>query len=196
MMRTASKAVRRHDMATTDRAVSEAIAAHPAWQRLEDQRSYYSGRAGAYQTRYKRIKLTLIALASSIPLLAFLPAVGGALADYSKWLVAAAGVLIAVLEGVLLLNQYGALWVQYRGTAECLKRERWLLLSRAGDYRGLDDADALQLLAERTEALLEVEHREWTQEQKQALAQLADQRKWLAERAATVGAAPGSGSAP
>lgn len=162
-------------------AVPESIAQHPAWQRLEDQRAYYSSRANTYQSRYKRIKLCLIALASGIPLLAFLP-IGGADGAGAKWLVSAVGVAIALLEGVLLLNQYGPLWVKYRGTAESLKRERWLLLSHAGEYRDLNDADALRLLAERVEVLLEVEHREWTQEQKQALEQLADQQQWLAQR--------------
>ena len=161
--------------------VPETIAAHPAWCRMEEQRDYYARRANDYQTRYKRIKLCLIGLASGLPLLAFLP-LGGADGNLSKYLVSAVGVLIAMLEGVLLLNQYGPLWVKYRGTAESLKRERWMLLARAGEYRELGDADALRLLAERTEVLLEVEHREWTQAQKQALEQIADQRKWLAQQ--------------
>ena len=164
-----------------DYTVPETIAAHPAWHRMEEQRAYYVRRANDYQTRYKRIKLCLIGLASGLPLLAFLP-LGGPDGNLAKYLVSAVGVIIAMLEGVLLLNQYGPLWVKYRGTAESLKRERWMLLARAGEYRALDDADALRLLAERTEVLLEVEHREWTQAQKQALEQIADQRKWLAQQ--------------
>jgi hypothetical protein len=82
----------------------------------------------------------------------------------------------------LLLNQYGPLWVKYRGTAESLKRERWLLLSHAGDYKGLGDDDALRLLAERVEVLLEVEHRDWTEEQKQALMHLGKTQEWVQAR--------------
>lgn len=145
------------------------IAGHAAWHRLEDQRKYYSAKAGSYQTQYQRIKLLLIALAAAIPLLAFMP--GG---DAARFTVAAAGVVIAVLEGLLLLKQYGPLWVQYRAVAEGLKRERWLLLSQAGDYRDLPGDAALRLLAERVETLLAAERQSWTEEQKQALAKRPD----------------------
>ena len=153
--------------AAADYPVPAAIAAHPAWFRLENQRGYYSTRAARYQDTYKHIKMGLIGLSASIPLLAFLPP-----QNAGPWIVAAAGIVIAVLEAMLLLNQYGPLWVKYRGTAESLKRERWLLLARAGEYAGLADDAALRRLAERVEAVLDVEHREWIDEQKQALARL------------------------
>jgi Protein of unknown function (DUF4231) len=155
------------------------ISAHPAWARLEGQRAYYSRRAGEYQDRYKHIKLALIGVAAAIPILAFMP-----FGEITRFVVALAGVLIAVLEGVLLLNQYGTLWVKYRSTAEGLKRERWLLLSQAGDYKGKTDHEALSLLAERVEALIETEHREWTEQQKKALEALADAQAWVASQKA------------
>ena len=157
-----------------DYPVPVAIAAHPAWHRLESQRTYYSSRAGSFQTTYKQIKLALIAISAAIPLMALA-------GDHAIWkyVVALGGIAIAVMEGMLLLNQFGPLWIKYRATAESLKRERWLLLSHAGDYKGLSDDDAMRLLAERVEVLLEVEHREWTQEQRQALAQLANTQEWV-----------------
>lgn len=147
--------------------VPEQIAAHPAWARLEGQRAYFDGKSGQYQSHYKRIKLALIALSAGIPLVVFLPGEG------ARYLVAAAGVVIAMLEGLLLLNQYGPLWVKYRGTAEGLKRERWLMLSRAGDYAGKSDDDALRQLAERVENLLDAEQKDWIGWQQQALEALA-----------------------
>jgi hypothetical protein len=150
-----------------DFKVPEGIAAHPAWARLEDQRSYYDTKAGTYQRQYKRIKLALIGLSAGIPLVVFLPG------EVFKYVVAAVGVAIAMLEGLLLLNQYGLLWVKYRSTAEGLKRERWLMLSHAGDYAGKPDEEALRQLAERVEALLEAEHREWSGEQQKMLEAMA-----------------------
>jgi hypothetical protein len=150
-----------------DFKVPEGIAAHPAWARLEDQRSYYDTKAGTYQRQYKRIKLALIGLSAGIPLVVFLPG------EVFKYVVAAVGVAIAMLEGLLLLNQYGLLWVKYRSTAEGLKRERWLMLSHAGDYAGKPDEEALRQLAERVEALLEAEHREWSGEQQKMLETMA-----------------------
>lgn len=154
---------------SADYPVPDSIAAHPAWFRLEDQSDYYNRKAIGYQGTYKNIKLCLILLAAAIPVLAFLPAgMPG-----QQFLIAGAGAVMAVLEAVLLLNRFPDLWIRYRGTAESLKRERWLLLSRAADYKGLDDNQALLLLAERIEVLLALEHREWTEEQQQALARMA-----------------------
>jgi hypothetical protein len=175
-------------------AVPQAISAHPSWVRLEEQRRFFSSKARTYQSHYKRIKLCLIGLAAGIPLIVFLPA------DGSRYVVAAAGVAIAVLEGLLLLNQYGPLWVKYRSTAEGLNRERWLLLARAGDYAGKPDDEALRQLAERVEAILDTERQEWATRQSQVLEHLAKTQAFVqahqdetARRAAAT--APGVGSA-
>ncbi len=171
-----------------------AIAAHPAWVRLESQRAFYSGKARTYQTHYKRIKLALIGLSAGIPLIVFLPG------DASKYVVALAGVAIAMLEGLLLLNQYGPLWVKYRSTTEGLNRERWLLLSRAGDYAGKSDDDALRQLAERVESILEAERNEWTAKQTQMLDQLAKSQAYAQahqdETARRAAGGPPAGPAP
>lgn len=176
-----------------DFKVPETVAAHPAWARLEDQRSYYDVKAGAYQNRYKQIKLGLIGLSAGIPLIVFLPG------EAFKYVVAAVGVVIAMLEGLLLLNQYGPLWIKYRSTAEGLKRERWLLLSHAGEYAGKSDDEALRQMAEKVEGLLEAEHREWGEGQQKMLealvktqafvqAHIDETNKRAAEAAAAAGA--------
>ncbi len=182
----------------SDYVVPAEIAGHPAWFRLEGQRTYYSSNAAKYQTHYRRIKIALITLAAVIPVLVFIPG------DPSRFVVAAAGVAIAVLEGWLLLNQYGPLWVKYRTTAESLKRERWLLLSGAGDYKGLAVEARMGLLAERVEALLAEEQQAWTEAQKKALEELAKTKEWVQKQAAeaksgaadtTTGAAGAAASA-
>lgn len=148
-----------------------------AWDRLEDQLKYYSTKAGHSQTLYKRIKLAQITISAAIPILAFSP-----LAGAEKFIVAGAGVVIALLEGLLLLNQYPELWVKYRATAEGLKRERSLLLAGAGDYRDKPVPDGLRLLAERTEALIAEENRQWTDTQQKALQALADAQAFVASQ--------------
>ena len=82
--------------------------------------------------------------------------------------------LIAVLEGILLLNRYGEHGITYRRTSEGLKRERALLLAEAGDYAGKDLKERLRLLAERTEALLDEENKQWQQQQAKTLEELAN----------------------
>ncbi len=157
------------------------IASSAAWVRLQDQLTYFDTKAGRYQTLYKRIKLLLIAISAAIPIVAFLPLEG-----LTRYLVAGAGVAIALLEGLLLLNDYAKLWVKYRATAEGLQRERWLLLSGAGDYRDKPVADALRLLAERTEALLADENRQWVETRLKTVEALADTQAFTKERIAAA----------
>ena len=147
------------DDANKEFTVPAVIKSHAAWHRLEDQRRYYSETSRRYQRYYRRIKLVQIVLGASIPLIAVLP---GLPIDVLKVSTAACGATLAALEAILQLNQWHALWLEYRATSERLKREQWMLLSRAGDYRGKADDDALILLAERTEVLMAAERDNWT----------------------------------
>ena len=152
-------------MSPSDYEVPAAIQSHPAWHRLEEQLGWYSKNSTRLKRIYKLIKLLLIIFAATVPALALLDL---------RYVVAAVGVVIAVLESLLLLNQYGSLWISYRGTAESLKRERWLLLARAGVYKGHSDEDALRKLADRVEAILTAEHGSWTEDQQKLMAQPAN----------------------
>lgn len=128
-----------------------------AWLRLEDQLGWYAKKAADYQRTYHRFKLLQILLAVCIPLL------GNFRWDSGAVLASAAGGLIALIEGVHQVKQYATRWVEYRGVAEWLKREKFLFLAQAGPYRGLDAADSLVLLAERTEDVLAREQGGWAQ---------------------------------
>ena len=94
--------------------------------------------------------------------------------------------LIAVLEGILLLNRYGEHGITYRRTSEGLKRERALLLAEAGDYAGKDLKERLRLLAERTEALLDEENKQWQQQQAKAIEELTKTAEWTSKQVAAA----------
>lgn len=138
--------------------VPETIAQHPAWLRLEDQLAWYDGKSVRCQSWYKKLKFVQIVLAVAIPVFSRLPE------PYGGWLTAIAGAAIAVLEGMQHLNQYSTLWVRYRATAEQLQREKFLLLSGAGHYKGLGETDRLVMLSERVEELILTEHANWVSE--------------------------------
>jgi len=142
----------------TERLVPESVGAHPAWVRLEDQLRWYDGKSMSCQAWYKRLKFVQISLAVLIPVLNLLDQA------ISKWATSIAGALIAVLEGVQHMNQYSTLWVTYRATAERLKHEKFLLLSAAGPYKGLAEAERLTALAERVEEHVSAEHANWFNE--------------------------------
>jgi len=146
-----------------DAEVPEAIAAHPAWGRLQDQISWYDRKSVRCQKWYKGIKLLQIVLAVGIPVTSHL---GG---DLGKWVTSVAGALIAIFEGLLHMNQYSTLWVTYRSTAERLKHEKYLFLSAAGPYRDFPEAARLVLLAERVEEHVSSEHANWFDETRRVI---------------------------
>lgn len=136
-------------------AGDDALGRRVEWRRLEDQLAWYGRRSRHCQRWHKGLRLVQVSFAAAIPVIA--------LADMalSRWLTAALGALIAVLEAVEQINQFGARWIQYRSTAEHLKHEKYLLLAAAGPYRELARDEALRLLAERVEEHVSLEHARW-----------------------------------
>lgn len=155
--------------------VPQNIAEHPAWARLEDQRNYYDRSASMCKNQFKRIKLLLIALSACIPLIILINTTNEA----PRYIAAAFGVLIAILEGLLLMNQYGTLWLKYRATAEDLTRERWLLLAQAGDYADQQPDQAMRKLAARVETILDTERKAWSEKQQEMLGALAKTQSFV-----------------
>jgi hypothetical protein len=135
--------------------------ADPTLERLEDQINWYDRKSNYSQRAYKWLKVIEIVAAALVPLSAGLhlpAAVTGSL-----------GVLIAVLEGLLQLNQYHHNWIAYRSTCETLKHEKYLYLANAGPYSTTTTAHAL--LAERIESLVSQEHAKWAAGQEEVAKQ-------------------------
>ena len=132
--------------------------ADPTLERLEDQIKWYDRKSNYSQRAYKWIKVVEIIAAALVPLSAGLhpPAP----------LTGSLGVLIAVLEGILQLNQYHHNWITYRSTCETLKHEKYLYLANAGPYASAPTAHAL--LAERIESLVSQEDAKWAAGQEEA----------------------------
>src|SRR5579883_2700699 len=97
--------------------------ADPTLERLEDQIGWYDHKSNFNQRTFKWMKVIEIGAAGLVPLFSGfkLPWVAGSL-----------GALIAILEGVLQLNQYHYNWITYRSTCESLKHEKYLYLAGAG----------------------------------------------------------------
>ncbi len=131
--------------------------ADPTLERLEDQISWYDRKSNFNQHTFKWLKVVEIGAAGLVPLFSGfkLPWVAGSL-----------GALIAILEGVLQLNQYHHNWITYRSTCESLKHEKYLYLAGAGPYAAATNPHTL--LAERIESLVSQEHAKWAAGQEQA----------------------------
>lgn len=135
--------------------VFESIAAHPAWVRLESQIAWYVDKSGYSKKWYKVLKFFQITLAIGIPVISHVDMA------ITKWIISMAGALIAILESIQYMNQYEALWISHRSTAERLKSEKFLFLSAAGHYQGLGEKEGLIRLAERVEEHVSTEQINW-----------------------------------
>jgi len=125
-------------------------------QRLNDQMSWYDRKSATNQRWFKRLRFAEIVAAAIIPFLSGFA--GHSLAI--KIAIGALGVLVAVVASLLGLLQLQVHWIEYRATAESLRREKFLFLTQTELY---DKDDAFHLLVQRVEALLSKENTEWAQ---------------------------------
>src|SRR5690606_31774622 len=72
----------------------------------------------------------------------------------------------ALFVGLLSLLHSQENWIQYRDTAEALKKERISFVTQTGAYMGFDDDDALRdELVSRVEGIVSVENQVWQERQ-------------------------------
>ena len=125
-------------------------------QRINDQIGWYDRKSTTNQRWFKRLRFAEIVAAAAIPFLS-------GFADNSfpiKIAIGALGVFVAVIASLLGLLQLQVHWIEYRGTAESLKKEKFLFLTQTAPY---DKDDAFHLLVQRVEALLSKENTDWVQ---------------------------------
>jgi Protein of unknown function (DUF4231) len=131
----------------------------PIIERLEDQIGWYDLKSRSKMRWYKRLKISEIASAAIIPMLAASQIRQAAIAT------GVLGIVVTVFEGMLQLNQFHENWIRYRSTCESLKHEKYIYLANAGPYANADKPRAL--LAERVESLVSQEHAKWATVQQQ-----------------------------
>jgi hypothetical protein len=125
-------------------------------QRLSDQIGWYDRKSGTNQRWFKWLRFTEIVAAATIPFLS-----GFADNSFSiKIAIGALGVVVAVIASLLGLLHLQERWIEYRATAESLRREKFLFLTQTEPY---DKDDAFHLLVQRVETLLSKETAEWVQ---------------------------------
>src|SRR6266702_5012747 len=125
-------------------------------QRLNDQINWYDRKSSTNQRWFKRLRFAEIVAAATIPFLS-----GFAGNSFSiKIAIGALGVVVAVIASLLGLLQLQEHWIEYRATAESLRKEKFLFLTQTEPY---DKDDAFHLLVQRVEALLSQENIDWAQ---------------------------------
>jgi len=129
-----------------------------AYERLENQISWYDSKSVFNQKRYKQIKFAQLLISASIGIIGALrlsidPA-------YIISVLSILGIVITTLESVSHLNQYQNNWMTYRSTCEALRHEKELYNSKAGAYTG--SLEPWVMLSERVESLVSTEHAKWS----------------------------------
>src|SRR6266403_5260662 len=125
-------------------------------QRLNDQIVWYDRKSSTNQSWFKRLRFGEMVAAAIIP---FLSGFAGNSLPI-KIAIGALGVLVAVVASLLGLLQLQVHWIEYRATAESLRKEKFLFLTQTDPY---DKDDAFHLLVQRVEGLLSKENTDWVQ---------------------------------
>ena len=77
-------------------------------------------------------------------------------------LIALIGITIASIAGVLKIYKFQEKWINYRSTAEDLKREKLMYLTETGFYgKNLDKDKKFNSLVNRVESILSNENIKW-----------------------------------
>jgi hypothetical protein len=125
-------------------------------QRLNDQIAWYDRRSITNKRWFKRLRFAEIVAAATIP---FLSGFAGNSFPV-KIAIGALGVFVTVVASLLGLLQLQVHWIEYRATAESLRKEKFLFLTQTDPY---DKDNAFHLLVQRVEALLSKENTDWVQ---------------------------------
>lgn len=121
--------------------------------RVDEQLEWYSRKSTANKNLYLRLQCFSLVAASMIPLIAL------TFDTYqARVAVAVIGASTAIVSGLLSLFQYRDLWIDYRSTAEVLKREKYLFLANASPY---DQPLAFPLFVNNVESIILSENNQW-----------------------------------
>ena len=124
-------------------------------QRVEDQLDWYSQKSAKNKRWYYRLQFIMLLSAVAIP------ATSLSSGDMKvRFVVALLGVVAALAAGLLSMYQFKDQWLDYRSTAESLKFEKYLFLTRSVPY---DSATAFSLFVQRVETIIISENRSWQQ---------------------------------
>ncbi len=147
--------------------------------RLTDQIGWYNKKSSMMKEEYLKFKNWEIWIASSIPVIVSLSATEGmgfkifgsnaadavASAFYQvlsiglilQIFAALSGIFIVVIAKKVELNEYYALWKQYRATADSLTREKLFFLAQVGDYDDCEDSVRFKRFVDKCEGIMNEE---------------------------------------
>lgn len=124
-------------------------------KRIDHQISWYNKKSTVLKKRHHTIRVIVILISITLP---FLTGIMSDKTPYIKIAIAVGSLLIAFFEGISSLYKYQEKWLIYRNTAETLKREKILFLTKSGPY---EKSQTLPLLVTRCEGIMSEENQTW-----------------------------------
>ncbi|MGB5912466.1 MAG: DUF4231 domain-containing protein [Promethearchaeia archaeon] len=128
--------------------------------RYEDQIQWYEKKSTHNKKRYQYVQFSVIIFSALTPLLIAMDFVFEAF-NILKWISIFTSVAIAILVSTLRIFKFQDHWVNYRTTAELLKKEQHLYKANTGGYDKVQDKRAL--FVKRVESLISQAHTEWVE---------------------------------
>jgi hypothetical protein len=122
-------------------------------QRVDDQINWYDSKSGSNQRWHKNLRAVEIICAALIPFIA------NSSWECSNFVVGTLGVIIAICAGMSALNKYQENWLNYRATAETLKHEKFLYLTKSTPY---NNENSFNSFVKRIEGLISKENSQWS----------------------------------
>lgn len=123
----------------------------------EGQFEWYDNKAVRNKWMHRLMKGAQIVLAAILPVAVSLFPVTSSTVWKNTIIIAA--VLLIILEALESYLNYQKKWMNYRTTAEGLRREEQIFKTRTDEYEGVDDPE--QVFVERVLALTSQENRYW-----------------------------------
>ena len=123
--------------------------------RVEDQIEFYDRKSGINKKWFITLQIITLVASAFVPVFSIFTSL-----MWARVVVAVLGSATAITTGVVSLCKYREHWIDYRTTAESLKHEKYMFLTKNGLYVG---DDAFAILVERVEALVSQENSAWQQ---------------------------------
>lgn len=124
-------------------------------ERVDDQISWYDNKSGRSKKGYVGLRLIEIGSAAAIPFLA-----GFDQYPHALFAVGVLGIVVSICAATTSLLQLQEHWIEYRTTAESLKKEKYLYVTQTEPYH---EPDRFGLLVQRIETLVSKENTNWAQ---------------------------------
>ncbi len=100
--------------------------------RIEDQIKWYNGKSRLNKNYYRTLRVVSVMMALAIPIMSSF--LDGGNVPYLKLVIAVAGALVALIEGLLQLYKFRDNWTNYRAAAESLIQHKYLFSTRTAPY--------------------------------------------------------------